>query len=1190
MIHTTITTKLDHENPWPGLESYEEDAQYFFFGRERKIEELLNKVLDAPVTVLFGRSGLGKTSLLRAGLFPLLRENDFLPIYVRFEIGPHAAPLTQQLHDSVRDSIAQADLPGAMLPSDDETLWEYLHRIDFELWSERNYQLTPVIVLDQFEELFTLGEKFPDKVDAFRNHLGDLAENRIPASLAARIKSGDVVAGQYNLRSRNYKLLISLREDYLPHLDEWRRLIPALGRSRMRLLPLRQTEALDAVCKPAADLMTDALARRVVEIIAGADVLPVHNTESTNVDQPNGERRDSDVDPALLSLFCRELNEIRKRNGQEHFDRQLIEDNKDTTLTNYYSSCVHGLDASVAEFIETELISGKGFRNFYPLEDAVPSRLSEEDLAHLVDSRLLRVVDHYGAQRIELTHDVLTRAVREHREQRRAKEDRQRAKALEEAAAQREAELDRERQATRRLRKLTVALALVCVVAIGLAVAAFWFSRNAENRLHEALAERLSARGQLMLLSVQPGSELEAFDKILAAQKISDKPGTGGLLTALISKPRLQHVVDLGRGGSLLSADGLRVVTGTDEGILVLDAATGDPVGMPFADSESKPRAVSWDGRYVVVTNADGDIRVWDSRDGKPVGEVIAGGELVPSVAISPDGSRVAASVFTTDHGAVRLWDVRTGHQVFSHDMGLDAATDMEFDQTGRNLGVGTFVGAITVLDGANGTLKVDITHTGNTVEDAGQTVSSVAFSPDGKTIAGGGSEGGMSQLRVWSAESGELRSTSPSPEKSGNPGDVSIAFSPDGSRIVTGSTDGNIRIRDVASGEEVGDTIGFMEPVTEVAFHNDRIVSISGQSLSTSDPNPMATMAAELPGSKSAHLAESDQAFAMYTGPDGPRILIVDGDTLRWVDPDTGNQLGDTLVSDSLRDVSQIDISPDRRWLALAGPDADIRIIDALNGNLRDGPIKGHTDTVTQVVFSPDGETLASVSNDETIRLWDWRSGKQIAKAETGDERTLEDVSFNDDGDRIFSRSTDSIRIWDRDLHSIGEPITGRWITSMAFAEDKGTIAAVDIVDGAHIIQEYDAESGRKVGEPLSGHTSNVADIDYTSDGRYIVSVGQDYALRFWDMRSGEQIGMKIPTRAVGNSAAVALSDDDRRVFVTATSDPATHRGGGIWEVPGPAAWGELVCAKLDSNPTDDQWDRWISEDVDPQELCSGK
>ena len=68
-----------------------------------------------------------------------------------------------------------------MLPSDEESLWEYLHRADFELWSERNYPLTPVIVLDQFEELFTLGERVPDQVDAFRNDLGDLAENRIPA-------------------------------------------------------------------------------------------------------------------------------------------------------------------------------------------------------------------------------------------------------------------------------------------------------------------------------------------------------------------------------------------------------------------------------------------------------------------------------------------------------------------------------------------------------------------------------------------------------------------------------------------------------------------------------------------------------------------------------------------------------------------------------------------------------------------------------------------------------------------------------------------------------------------------------------------------------------------------------------------------------------------------------------------------
>ena len=76
MTAATATTQLDGENPWPGLESFEENARAFFFGRDREAASLLSHVLDAPVTVLYGRSGLGKTSLLRAGLFPLLREQQ----------------------------------------------------------------------------------------------------------------------------------------------------------------------------------------------------------------------------------------------------------------------------------------------------------------------------------------------------------------------------------------------------------------------------------------------------------------------------------------------------------------------------------------------------------------------------------------------------------------------------------------------------------------------------------------------------------------------------------------------------------------------------------------------------------------------------------------------------------------------------------------------------------------------------------------------------------------------------------------------------------------------------------------------------------------------------------------------------------------------------------------------------------
>ena len=120
----------------------------------------------------------------------------------------------------------------------------------------------------------------------------------------------------------------------------------------------------------------------------------------------------------------------------------------------------------VAKFIEDQLITDNGrFRNQYAREDAVPSILTEDELSQLIGSRLLRIVEYHGAQRIELTHDVLTKVVREHRDQRRAEEEKQ-------ALAETTAELDRERRVGRRLRRLSAVLALVCVLAIVLGLVA----------------------------------------------------------------------------------------------------------------------------------------------------------------------------------------------------------------------------------------------------------------------------------------------------------------------------------------------------------------------------------------------------------------------------------------------------------------------------------------------------------------------------------------------------------------------------------------------------------------------------------------------------------------------------------------------------------------------------------------------
>ena len=326
--------QLDRGDRWPGLDWYQENA-HGSFAHSHEAALLLDQLRDATVTVLYGTvRPRQEVTLLRAGLFPLLRAENFVPVYVHFELRPSATPLFRQLHESV-DNTIRAEVSYSMLPSDEESLWEYLHHADFELRTAQNYPLTPVIVLDKFEELFTLGERILELVRVFMNDLGDLAENRIPAELAARIENDEAVAARFHLQSCNYRLLISLREDFLGNLKEWRRIIPALAGPSMRLHRLRADDAFDAVQRPAAHLMTEELARRVVSILGGEDPAGVANSG-----RPRDDVRTSGVEPALISLFCRELNEDRKRRGLSRFDEQLVEDARRDILSNYYSSCV----------------------------------------------------------------------------------------------------------------------------------------------------------------------------------------------------------------------------------------------------------------------------------------------------------------------------------------------------------------------------------------------------------------------------------------------------------------------------------------------------------------------------------------------------------------------------------------------------------------------------------------------------------------------------------------------------------------------------------------------------------------------------------------------------------------------------------------------------------------------------------
>src|SRR3954469_18480160 len=91
---------VDRDNPWPGLASFTEDTREFFYGREKETDELLRLVRRQTLTVLFGQSGLGKSSLLQAGVFPVLREADFIPLYLRLDHGSDGARASRPRSES----------------------------------------------------------------------------------------------------------------------------------------------------------------------------------------------------------------------------------------------------------------------------------------------------------------------------------------------------------------------------------------------------------------------------------------------------------------------------------------------------------------------------------------------------------------------------------------------------------------------------------------------------------------------------------------------------------------------------------------------------------------------------------------------------------------------------------------------------------------------------------------------------------------------------------------------------------------------------------------------------------------------------------------------------------------------------------------------------------------------------------
>ena len=509
----TGSTPIDERHPWLGLDSFTEDTRSFFYGRDEEVAELGRRVQRKLLTVLFGQSGLGKTSILRAGLVPRLRSHGYCPIYVRIAYSADAPEPGEQIKQTILQTARHAgQWTQAGVAAAGESLWEFLHHRDDVLVNDAGQTLIPLLIFDQFEEIFTLAqtdEAGRARAARFIDDLADLVENRAPKELEAKLEADDATAERFDFARGDYRVLISLREDYLAPLESLKSKMPSITQNRLRLAPMTGKQGLEAVMGPGKGLVSQEVAEAIVRFVAGG-----------------AEIANAEVEPSLLSLVCRELNDTRIAEGREEISLDLLAGSHDSILSNFYERALADQPASVRRIIEDELLTESGFR-----ENVAEERLrahftsagaAPETLATLVNRRLLRIEERLDVRRVELTHDVLCGVVKGSRNLRHEREARE---ASERMLAEQSDRAAAARRAMIRARQVATVCVVLAVGAIGAAVFAYFSSQRAKRAEEVAQQSRVQAESLLGYLTDGFARELESSGRLdvvarLAKQEI----------------------------------------------------------------------------------------------------------------------------------------------------------------------------------------------------------------------------------------------------------------------------------------------------------------------------------------------------------------------------------------------------------------------------------------------------------------------------------------------------------------------------------------------------------------------------------------------------------------------------------------------------------------------------------------------
>jgi WD40 repeat protein len=230
-------------------------------------------------------------------------------------------------------------------------------------------------------------------------------------------------------------------------------------------------------------------------------------------------------------------------------------------------------------------------------------------------------------------------------------------------------------------------------------------------------------------------------------------------------------------------------------------------------------------------------------------------------------------------------------------------------------------------------------------------------------------------------------------------------------------------------------------------------------------------------------------------------------------------------------KDVNSVSYSPNGKILASASDDQTIKLWDAVSGReLR--TLRGHRGGVTKISYSPDGKTLASSSLDKTVKLWNIETGHEI-RTLTGHKKFVINVRYSPNGRILASTSGDNtMKLWDAESgHEIRTLIQNQYILDFSYSPDGRTLASTNGTS----IKLWDIASGNEI-RTLAGHQDNIWSVNYSPDGKTLVSGSEDKMIRAWDIVSGRELFFLAGHQDTVNSvifspdgeAIASASDDD--------------------------------------------------------------